>query len=42
MKYVEYFRQEICDSGELYETVGTLLLLGFIASVIIICIGSLA
>jgi len=42
VKYVEYFRQGICDSGELCEAVGTLLLLSFVASVMITCIGSLA
>ena len=42
MKYVEYFRQGICDSGELCEAVFTLLLMSFVASVLFTCIGSLA
>ncbi len=40
MKYVEYFRQEICD-GELCEAVMAILLLSFVSSVLITCIGSL-
>ena len=42
MKYVEYFRQGICDSGEFCEAVMTLVLFSFAMSVLFTCIGSLA
>ena len=41
MRYVEYFRQEICSDGELCEAITTLLLLSFVGSVLVTCIGSL-
>ena len=40
MKYVEYFRQEICD-GELCDAVMSILLLSFVCSIMLTCIGSL-
>ncbi len=40
MKYIEYFRQEICD-GEFCDAVMTILLLSFAGSIIVTCIGSL-
>jgi len=40
MKYVEYFRQEICD-GELCDAMMSILLISFAASIMVTCVSSL-